>query len=111
MSESRAVYNVGNTDLTTKSAFRRLDCVKPYGHPKYRAPTHFEIAALMSYSGLVPEHLAQALGMVWDSKNGNATFRRWKTDGKSQLPIPYTPWRLLLIYSGIVQPEFPRHYA
>ena len=110
MSESRAIYDVGNSKLTKRSDFVKLPSAKPYGHPDYRPPTQEEVAALLRFAGWLPRHATQALGMKWSTKKGNGTLRRWKSGGDSYLQIPYTPWRLMLIYAGIVQAEFPDFY-
>lgn len=106
MSEERAIYNVGQIKPTSPDAFKGRACTLPFGHPDYKPPEPYEVAALTELLGLSQVHTANLVGVKSDPKKGSTTVRKWKTErGNERRQIPYSAWRLLLLYAGIVTVE------
>jgi hypothetical protein len=88
----------------TKEAFRNRACSLPYNHPDYVAPGPEEVAALIELAGFSQNQTAKLAGVKYDPLKGSSTVRKWKAkrDRKEYRQIPYSAWRLLLLYAGVV---------
>ena len=62
----------------------------------YESPTGDEVRAVLTYAGLTGAEAGLMVGV------SDRAIRRW-TGGDRV--ISYAAWRLLLIYSGLVEPE------
>lgn len=102
---SEQTPNYGNTERipATLGAFSNLPCARRYTEG-YEAPNPDQVKALIELSGLNRRQWAQLLGVTYSEKHGSTTLRKWtmKQDAKDYRQIPYTTWRLMLIYMGIV---------
>ena len=93
MSEERAEYRVNRppgaqTDIPAAT-------LQLYGEPDYRPPNPDEIREALRRGGLTGSRAGELLGV-----NGR-TIRKW-TGGEQTMP--YSAWRLLLIYIGLAEP-------
>lgn len=103
MSESPASY--GSDALPqTLDAFSNKDCSRLFVDECYVTPTPDEIDQLIKLAGWSQNDAAKLVGVKWDVKKGSSTIRKWKSDKskKDNRPIPYSAWRLMLIYAGVV---------
>lgn len=103
MSEETPIY--GGLGLpTTKEAFLNRPCALLHSDPDYVPPTPEEVGALISYAGWSQKEVAQITGVVHNAK-GSSTVRRWKApvDKSESRQIPYAVWRLMLIYSQVIE--------
>lgn len=106
MSEERAIYNVGMVKPTSLDAFKGRACTLPFSHPDYRPPEPYEVAALTELLGWSQVRTANLVGVKGDPKKGSTTIRKWKTEsGDERRRIPYSAWRLMLLYAGVVSIE------
>jgi len=103
MSESKASYNTGTLPKTL-NAFKNRNCSRLYTDDLYQAPTPEEVNQLIVLSGWSQNDVAKLVGVRWDTKKGSSTIRKWKSDKakKDYREIPYSAWRLMLIYAGVV---------
>lgn len=102
MSEQRAGYSIGDNLPQSLNAFKKLDSIKP--HPNWTPPEPDQIKQFISLSGMNRRVWADLLGVTYTEKHGSTAIRKWclpKT-AKDYRQIPYTAWRLMLIYSGLV---------
>lgn len=104
MIETSATYDTGDALPLSLEAFERLSCALPFTDERYRAPTPQEVAQLINLSGWSQNDTAKLVGVSWDTKRGSSTIRKWKSakGEKEHREIPYSAWRLLLIYAGVV---------
>ena len=64
----------------------------PFYHPDYQPPTFEALRVVMKSQGWTGAKVAALVGV--DSR----TVRRWTGNER---PVPYSAWRLLLIYAGL----------
>ena len=64
----------------------------PFFHPNYQPPSADELRAVMKAQGWTGAKTAALVGV--DSR----TVRRWTGNER---PVPYSAWRLLIIYAGL----------
>ena len=64
----------------------------PFYHPNYQFPTFEELRVVMKSQGWTGAKVAALVGV--DSR----TVRRWTGNER---PVPYSAWRLLLIYAKL----------
>lgn len=104
MSEQRGTYNVGATAPATLMAFKQRRCVLPYAHPDYQPPTPEEVDALVKLAGWSQNDAAKLTGVTYNPKKGSSTIRKWRANSHSTdyREIPYSAWRLFLLYAGVV---------
>ncbi|VUD48380.1 hypothetical protein TDB9533_01222 [Thalassocella blandensis] len=102
MSIDSPKYTTSTTNETLAS-FAKLACCKPWFDDEYQPPTRDELVSLFELAGWKTKKIAQMLGVHYTSEKGSATVRRWRNDEKH--PIPYSAWRLALIYAGVVDPN------
>ncbi len=71
-----------------------------YHDPRYQPPTPTDVRNVIRHLGLTGSEVAARVGVSAD------TVRKWQAtpDSPSFKPIPYAPWRLLLIEAGLVLP-------
>jgi len=103
MSESQPSY--GNQTLPqTLDAFKNRNCTRLYTDDQYTPPTPEEVNQLITLCGWSQNDAAKLVGVKWDTKKGSSTIRKWKSDKskKDHREIPYSAWRLMLIYAGVV---------
>ncbi len=80
------------------------DCMLPYNHPSYKAPTPEDVRRVIEGGKLSHEDIAALLGIAYTTKFRSSTIRRWYSLSKDSFrQIPYPTWRLLLIYTGAVR--------
>jgi len=106
MSENRASYNAG-TLPETLAAFKNRDCARLYTDDHYRPPEPEEVNQLIILCGWSQNDAAKLVGVKWDTKKGSSTIRKWKSQKAKNdyREIPYSAWRLMLIYAGVVGTE------
>lgn len=90
----------------TIDALKNSPSTLPYGDPDYRAPTREELQTLREFAELSQRKIAIITGVRY-TEDGSPLVRRWFLDTNSQnyRPIPYSAWRLLLEYAGIVSTQ------
>jgi len=91
MTEERANYRVEG-----RPEGIRPETLLCYGDANYAEPTTDDIRAALTIKGLSGSEAGELLGV-----NGR-TIRKW-TGGEQAMP--YSAWRLLLLYSGLVEHE------
>lgn len=84
------------TNESQISEFSKLPCCLQFTDDEYRRPSIIEIKQLIRIMGLTGSQVAALVGV-----NSSRTVRKW-TGGERE--IPYSAWRLLLIYAGIAIP-------
>jgi len=101
--ETRTEYSVGNVPPKSIEAFYNRRCALPFNHPDYQKPSPEEVDALIKIMGWSQRQVANLVGIACNDR-GSSTVRKWKTkaDLDDYRPIPYSAWRLLLIYAGVV---------
>ncbi len=103
MSQIQVGYGSGQTPKTIQ-AFSNRACSLPANHADYAAPTPDELGALIAIMGWSQSDVAKLTGVSYNVKKGSPTVRRWKApaDKPDHRDIPYSAWRLLLLYAGVV---------
>lgn len=106
MTKTPAVYNVGGAMPMNLESFARLPCALPFIDERYQPPTPEEVAQLINLAGWSQNEAAKLAGVSWDTKRGSSTIRKWKSakGEKEHREIPFSAWRLLLVYAGVVDP-------
>jgi len=104
MSEQRGAYNVGASAPAALVAFKSRRCALLYAHPDYEPPTPDEVDALIKLAGWSQNDTAKLVGVTYNPKKGSSTIRKWRAPKSSTdcRAIPYSAWRLLLLYAGVV---------
>lgn len=104
MSEERGTYRAGVAQ--TIDAFRNRPCSLPYSNLDYKPPEPEEVDALIKAAGWSQRQAALIVGVDFNEK-GSTTIRKWRTPRtKSEhRQIPYSAWRLMLEYAGVVTVE------
>lgn len=104
MSEQKPIYNLGNGLPSALDGFKNRPCALPFSNENFTQPTPEEVARLIELAGWSQNDTARLTGVSWNPKKGSSTVRRWKApEGKpDSREIPYSSWRLLLLYSGVV---------
>lgn len=106
MSEQQPHYGNKERVPNTLAAFASLPCARRY-IDGYEAPSPEQVKALLNLSGMNRREWAELLGITYSEKHGCTTLRKWtmKEGSKDHRQVPYSTWRLMLIYSGIVDPK------
>jgi len=104
MSENNGEYLAGSVSPASLTAFKRRGCIKPYSDPDYSPPSPDEVDALIKLMGWSQSVAAKLVGVSYNPKKGSSTIRKWRTsvDKKDYREIPYSTWRLMLLYAGVV---------
>lgn len=87
------------------AAFKKLRCARQYTKG-YEPPTNEEVKQLAKLMNWTGGDVATLTGV--ENKEGRSrTVRRWMADPSTTnyRAIPYSAWRLLLIYAGVVSME------
>ncbi len=107
MSEKRATYQAVAAAPATLAAFKGRQCALPFSHPDYVPPTPVEVDALTKLMGWSQNDTAKLVGVTYNPKKGSSTIRKWRaaTTSDDYREIPYSAWRLLLLYAGVVSVE------
>lgn len=101
--ETHAQYSVpgviGRNDLACRP------CCKVFDDPAYVPPTPEEVDGLIKLAGWSQSDVAKLVGVGFNPKKGSTTVRKWRSPVVSveHRDIPYSAWRLLLLYAGIVE--------
>lgn len=106
MSEDKVEYKPagGYATAQTIAAFRNRPCSLPYWDRNYKDPEPEEVDALIKAAGWSQSTAAMITGVPYDPGKGSTTIRRWRTarDKPNHRQIPYSAWRLMLEYAGVV---------
>lgn len=108
MNDTKTHYQAtGAPPPLTLEALRNRPCALPFTDENYTPPTPQEIDQLIKLAGWSQNDAAKLIGVSWDTKRGSSTIRKWKTEDANNTSrgIPYSAWRLMLIYAGVVAPE------
>ena len=107
MSQSQPPYDTGGAVPASLDAFKGRPCVLPFSDPNYIPPTPGEIDQLIKLCEWSQNDTAKLVGITYNPKKGSSTIRKWraKTTSDDYRAIPYSAWRLLLLYAGVVSVE------
>lgn len=102
MSENKIGYTVDFAPSTIE-AFRN----RPFSNSfdsGFEQPTAQDVKALRSLCGWSQNDVAKLVGVNFNPSKGSTTVRKWETpeNKPEHRKIPYSAWRLMLIYAGIV---------
>ncbi len=102
--ETIAFYDTGGALPSSVDAFRNRPCALPFGSPSYVPPTPQEVDRLIQLVGWSQNGVARLVGVTFNPKKGSSTIRKWRASvGKDDhREIPYSAWRLMLLYAGVV---------
>lgn len=110
MSEERGTYGPVGIAQTVE-AFQNRPSALPAWDPDYKPPEPEEVDALIKAAGWSQRKAAMIVGVDYSEK-GSTTIRKWRTarlKGGNPNPehrqIPYSAWRLMLEYAGVVTVE------
>lgn len=103
MSETRASYKIGAAPSLDE--FRDLACSLRYADPGYEPPTPEQVSGLIQAAGWSQNDVAKLVGVNYNPAKGSTTIRKWRAPAASpeHRDIPYSAWRLMLIYAGVVE--------
>lgn len=106
MSEQKPYYGESDRVPNSIPAFENLPCARQY-KDNYQPPTPSQVKALIDLSGLNRRQWSDLLGITYSDKHGSTTLRKWtmSTKSKDYRQIPYSTWRLMLIYAGAVNAQ------
>lgn len=104
MSDERTTYNAGAVAPATRAAFKNRPCALPFNHVDYAPPTPGEVDALIKLVGWSQTDTAKLVGVTYNPLKGSSTVRKWRAPvaSKDHRDMPYSAWRLLLVYAGVV---------
>jgi hypothetical protein len=105
MSENTPTYGAPERVPKAIAAFKNLPCAKPFS--EWTPPEPEQVKALIELSGMNRRHWADLLGISYSDKHGSTTIRKWcmNKDAKDYREIPFSTWRLMLIYAGVIDPK------
>ena len=100
-------YNTGGSLPISLEAFRNRPCALPFGNPAYMPPTPQEVDRLIKLVGWSQSGVARLVGVTYNAKKGSSTIRKWRAsiEKDDYREIPYSAWRLMLLYAGVVSIE------
>lgn len=84
--------------------FKQRACLRTSWDPLYVAPGYDDLVDLMSLMEWREKDVAHYTGVRWVRDGGSITVRKWRGTGGKGSTIPYSSWRLLLIYAGLATP-------
>jgi len=104
MNETAAHYQKPEVMPLALAGFEQLRCALPFTDENYLPPEPAMVGQLINLAGWSQNDAAKLVGVSWNPKKGSSTIRKWKSakGEKEHRPIPYSAWRLLLIYAGVV---------
>jgi hypothetical protein len=102
--ETVPIYDVGGSLPKSFDAFRNRPCALPFSHAAYMPPTPEEVARLIELAGWSQSVTAKLVGVNYNPKKGSSTVRKWRASVEKDdyREIPYSAWRLMLLYAGVV---------
>lgn len=105
--ETVAFYDTGGSLPSSLDGFKNRPCALPYGNTAYVPPTPQEVDRLIKLAGWSQTSAARLVGVTYNPKKGSSTIRKWRTnvDKDDHREIPYSAWRLMLLYAGVVSVE------
>lgn len=105
--ETAPIYDVGGSLPVSLEAFKNRPCALPFENPAYVPPTPQEVDRLIKLKGWSQSVTAKLVGVTYDPKKGSSTIRKWRTSVEKDdyREIPYSAWRLMLLYAGVVSVE------
>jgi hypothetical protein len=105
--ETVPIYDLGGSLPISLEAFSNRPCALPFGHSAYRPPTPQEVDRLIKLAGWSQSGVARLVGVTYNPKKGSSTIRKWRAniDKDDYREIPYSAWRLMLLYAGVVSIE------
>ncbi|QSB03819.1 hypothetical protein JWZ98_22815 (plasmid) [Methylomonas sp. EFPC1] len=105
--ETVPFYDVGGSLPVSLDVFRNRPCALPFGHAAYISPTPHEVDRLIKLAGWSQSAVARLVGVTYNPKKGSSTIRKWRADRDKDdyREIPYSAWRLMLLYAGVVSIE------
>lgn len=103
MTELRASYTTGEKTADINE-FRGRACSLHWENPGYKPPTPEDFKDLKRLSGWSNTDMARLAGIHYTVEKGSPTIGRWRASpgSRNHQQIPYSVWRLLLIYAGVV---------
>lgn len=109
MSETTPVYRVDKPGDELHD-LKNANCMLQFDHPDYIAPKPDDIKLLRSSMGWSQNDIARMVGVNYSASKGSTTVRKWcsPVDSKEHRVIPYSAWRLLLIYAELVSAKWSR---
>jgi len=108
MSEQVSTYQTGNPEIKDLGALKNRACVKLCFEEGYQPPEPEEVKALFALSGINKKDWAALLGVTYNEKRGSTTLRKWamRRESADYRQIPYSAWRLMLIYTNVVSADY-----
>ena len=105
MSENIPTHSNSNRSPKSLDAFKNLPSSNHFEN--WQAPEPEQVKALINLSGLNKRQWAKLLGVTYSEKHGSSTIRKWcmQREAKDFREVPYSTWRLMLIYSGVIDPD------
>jgi hypothetical protein len=102
--ETVPIYDVGGSLPASLKAFSNRPCALPFNHPAYMPPSPQEVDSLIKLAGWSQSKAAALIGVSFNPKKGSSTIRKWraKPDSDDARAIPYSAWRLMLLYARVV---------
>jgi hypothetical protein len=102
--ETAPIYDVGGSLPASLEAFSNRPCALPFSHPAYVPPTPQEVDRLIKLVGWSQNTVAMLVGVHYNPKKGSSTIRKWRAsvDKDDYREIPYSAWRLMLVYASVV---------
>lgn len=102
--ETVPIYDVGGSLPKSFDAFRNRPCALPFSLAAYMPPTPEEVARLIELAGWSQSVTAKLVGVNYNPKKGSSTVRKWRASVEKDdyREIPYSAWRLMLLYAGVV---------
>ena len=92
-------YDSGRGLPLTLMAFKNRACSRRFDDG-FIQPTPAEVRQLIKLCGWTQTTTAKLTGVAF-SKKASSTVRRWQVEhGDEMRAIPYSAWRLLLVYAG-----------
>lgn len=106
MSEVPAKYDASTSQITI-AEFSKKACTRLFIDPEYSSPLSDDIKQLRDLMGWSQTDIAKMTGVNFSKGKGSTTVRKWcaSTTSNEHRQIPYSAWRLLLIYAGLAKPD------
>jgi hypothetical protein len=100
-------YDTGGSLPSSLDGFKNRPCALPFGNPAYAPPTPQEVDRLIKLAGWSQTGVARLVGVTFNLKKGSSTIRKWRANVEKDdaRQIPYSAWRLMLLYAGVVSVE------
>jgi len=98
---------VQQKEYITLGDFKEKACCLPCADEGYIHPEPKDVATLINLAGWSQSDTAKLVGVSYSTEKGSSTIRKWKSSNpnKEHRAIPYSAWRLMLLYAGVVEIE------